>query len=111
MLRWGRKDMYVDLGAERLLAAEKGIRRIAVETKSFRSRSELDDLEKALGQYILYRAVLQRVDPERELWLAIAREIKEDVFEEPIGEILLNDLSVRLAVFDPAQEVLLQWIK
>lgn len=30
-LSWGRKDVYVDLGAERLLAAEKGTQRIAVE--------------------------------------------------------------------------------
>lgn len=30
-LRWGKKDMFVDLGAEKLLAAEKGERKIAVE--------------------------------------------------------------------------------
>ena len=34
-LRWGKKDYYVDIGAERLLAAEKPGRRIAVEIKSF----------------------------------------------------------------------------
>ena len=28
-LEWGGKDMYVDLGAEELLAAEKGGRQIA----------------------------------------------------------------------------------
>jgi XisH protein len=33
-LQWGLKDMFVDLGAERLLAAEKDHRRIAVEVKS-----------------------------------------------------------------------------
>ena len=30
-LIWGRKDVFVDIGAERLLAAEKGSQRIAVE--------------------------------------------------------------------------------
>ena len=34
-LSWGGKDMYVDLGAERLLAAEKAGQRIAVEVKEF----------------------------------------------------------------------------
>ncbi len=53
-LPWGQKDLYVDLGAEQLLAAEKGARRIAVEFKSFLGRSEIDDLEKALGQFLLY---------------------------------------------------------
>ncbi len=45
-LKWGVKDMYVDLGAEQLLAAEKGLRKIAVEIKSFIGPSEPDDLER-----------------------------------------------------------------
>ncbi len=48
-LRWRVRDLYVDLGAERLLAAEKGQQKIAVEIKSFRGLSVVDDLEKASG--------------------------------------------------------------
>jgi hypothetical protein len=44
-LPWGKKDLYVDLGAEQLLAAEKGQRQIAVEIQSFLGKSEVDDLE------------------------------------------------------------------
>jgi len=51
-LVYGRQDVFVDLGAEKLIAAEKGSRKIAVEIKSFSGRSEVADLEKALGQYI-----------------------------------------------------------
>jgi len=57
-LQWGVKDMFVDLGAERLLAAEKGQRKIAVEVKSFLGLSEMEDLEQAIGQYIVYHDVL-----------------------------------------------------
>ena len=53
VLRWGTTDVYVDLGAEQLLAAEKHGQKIAVEIKSFVGRSDVDDLEKALGQYLL----------------------------------------------------------
>ncbi len=56
-LTWGAKDMYVDLGVEQFLAAEKGLIKIAVKIKSFRGLSEMEDLEKALGQYILYHDV------------------------------------------------------
>ena len=42
--------MYVDLGAERLIVAEKAEQRIAVEIKSCVGDSEIDDLEKAIGQ-------------------------------------------------------------
>ena len=56
-VKWGKKDMYVDLGAEQLLAAEKDQRKIAVEVKSFLGHSEMADLEQAIGQYTVYHDV------------------------------------------------------
>jgi hypothetical protein len=40
-LQWGAKDIYVDLGAEQLLAAEKTGWKIAVEIKSFTGPAEV----------------------------------------------------------------------
>jgi XisH protein len=108
-LQWGRKDMYVDLGAEQLLAAEKGMQKIAVEIKSFSGLSEMDDLEKALGQYILYHDVLQRVEPDRSLYLAVNEAIFVDLFEEPVGTLLIENGRIRLLVFDPQEEVIRRW--
>jgi hypothetical protein len=70
-LKVGKKDLFIDLGAEKLLAADKGTEKIAVEIKSFVSPSEIRDLEVALGQYVLYQNVLKRIAPERTLYLAI----------------------------------------
>jgi len=109
-LHWGLKDMYVDLGAEQLLAAEKDARKIAVEIKSFVGLSEMDDLEKAIGQYVVYHDVLLQVEPERELYLAVNEETFVNLFEEPIGKLLLDNRRVRLLVFDPQTEVIRQWI-
>ena len=109
-LKWGKKDLYVDLGAERLVAAEKGNRKIAIEVKTFISLSEMEDLEKAAGQFVLYRSVLAKVEPDRELYLAINIEKFTDVFEEPIGQLLVEDLHLRLIVFDPKMEVIRKWI-
>jgi len=81
-LTWGDKDLYVDLGAERLMAAEKSGQRIAVEIKSFVGDSGVDDLEKAVGQYVLYRAVLAQREPERVLFLAVPELIIRDVFAQ-----------------------------
>ncbi len=52
-LRIGGRSAFVDLGAEKLFAAEKEGKRIAVEVKSFISPSPIKDLEQALGQYIM----------------------------------------------------------
>ncbi|HEY9692392.1 MAG TPA: XisH family protein [Oculatellaceae cyanobacterium] len=109
-LKWGKKDMYVDLGAEQLLAAQRAEQKIAVEIKSFTGLSEMSDLEKAIGQYIVYHDVLAQVESERKLYLAVSEEVATGLFEEPIGELLLRNNRVRLIVFDPLTEAIVKWI-
>lgn len=108
-LRWGTKDMYVDLGAERFLGAAKGDRKIAVEVKSFVSPSLMDALEKAIGQFVLYDDVLERVEPDRTLYLAVSADIYHELFEEPVGQLLLAKGRFRLLVVSTEAEVIEQW--
>lgn len=110
ILIWGADSVYVDLGAEQLLAAEKEGRKIAVEIKSFVGKSRLHALENALGQYILYYDVLVKTEPDRVLYLAVHEEAFLSVFEERIGRLLLENNRVKLIVFDRKREVILQWI-
>lgn len=109
-LRWGKQDMYVDLGAEKLLLAVKGQQQIAVEIKTFGSPSSIADAQQSLGQYFIYLAVIKRSEPQRKLDLALHEEIYQDFFTEPLGEILLSDYKVPLIIFDPDHEVIVQWI-
>ncbi|MFM1843300.1 MAG: hypothetical protein RLZZ490_2042, partial [Cyanobacteriota bacterium] len=108
-LRKGKR-LFVDLGAERLIAAEKDTQKIAVEIKSFVGASVMKDLEEALGQFMLYFQLLSRYDPERTLYLAVAEDIRKTVFEEEAGEILIENSIIRLITFDPIQEAIVQWI-
>lgn len=110
-LKWGAKDMYVDLGAREILAAEKSGRKIGVEIKSFTGPSEMRELEQALGQYMIYSDVLEHTEPERMLYLAVPDEIFSDLFEEPIGRLIIEKHTIRLIVFDPVAEVIVQWIQ
>ena len=109
-LAYGGRNLYVDLGAENLLAAVRGGRRIAVEIKSFVSDSDLADLENALGQYVLYRDVLARVEPERVLYLAIPRFAHESTFKDQFGQMVVEQQRLRLIIFEVDQEEPLQWI-
>ena len=109
-MRWGKKDMYIDLAAEKLLVAAKGEQQIAVEVKTFGGPSSIADAQKSLGQYFIYRSVIKRVEPHRKLYLASHEEVYDEFFTEPLGEILLIDYQVPLLVFDPDQEVIVQWI-
>lgn len=109
-LKVGKKDLFIDLGAEKLLTAERGVEKIAVEIKSFVGASEIKDLEIALGQYILYQNILARLEPERLLYLDIRETSFAKVFEQEVGKILLENKVLKLLVFNPETEVITQWI-
>jgi hypothetical protein len=101
--------MYVDLGAEKILAAEKAGQKIGVEIKSFIGASELSDIETAIGQYFVYRSVMARTEPDRKLYLAVHKEVFLDIFEEPLGRLLLEDYHVPMIVFDFKTEEIIRW--
>lgn len=106
----GARGVYVDLGAEKLLIAEREGRKIAVEIKSFLSPSPVKDLENALGQYILYEDIMALSQPDRTLYRAVHEEIYLDFFAEEIVQLILNNKRMKLIIFDPVQEVITRWI-
>lgn len=109
-VRIGRKRLKMDLGAERLISAEKGTRKIVVEIKSFVGRSDIKDLQQALGQYMMYYQVLIAKNIDRELYLAIPYRTYKNTFQNEIGQLLLQNELLRLIVFDEEQEVIVEWI-
>lgn len=80
-MRIGKKRLFADLGAERLISAERGVEKIAVEIKSFLSPSDVYDLEQMLGQYVLYRRLIARREPERVLYVAVTQATFTEVFQ------------------------------
>ena len=109
-LELDERKLYADFGAERLLAAERGTEKIAVEIKTFRSPSPIADLEQAIGQYSLYEDILQLLDAERALYLAIPEEAFTQIFSERIGQLALEKRIKRAFVFHPTREEIVQWL-
>ncbi|GAB1540112.1 hypothetical protein NUACC21_27810 [Scytonema sp. NUACC21] len=103
-------DLHLVLSEQRLLAAEQGNKKIAVEIKSFVSPSEMEDLKYAIGGFVTYRAVIQRIEPERTLYLAVRDNVFTALFEEPIGKLLIESENLYLIVFNPDSETIVQWI-
>lgn len=108
-MAFGQRAVFVDLGAERVLAAEKGNEKIAVEIKVFQGASDIRDLEIALGQYVFYRSLLTRFEPGRQLFLAVPESVFVSTLDEPIARPVLDDLSVSLIAFDPQEEKIVIW--
>jgi hypothetical protein len=74
------EDMYVDLGAEKILAAERDSEKIAVEIKSFVRASAISEFHTALGQFLNYRFALSEQEPERKLYLAVPNDTYTSFF-------------------------------
>ena len=110
LLAYGGRDLYVDLGAEHTIGAEKGGRKIGVEIKSFVGASDVHELEVALGQYALYRDILSEVEPDRLLYLAIPIRIEEGIFSDPLGQLVVRKQQLRLIIFDEAQPRIMKWM-
>lgn len=108
-LKSGGVEMEIDLGAERLLAAERQDQKIAVEVKSFlASSSTISEFHRALGQFINYRVALRSVDPERVLYLAVPKPTYQSFFQLDLVRVVSEENSLRLVVYDvPSVEITL----
>ena len=101
----------IDFGAEKVIAAERGAEKIAVEAKSFLETSFAHEFHGILGQYLNYRAGLKRLEPNRQLFLAVPLEIWEVEFQR-IGIVnSINDYDVKFFVYDPVSKIIRQWRK
>jgi XisH protein len=59
---------------------------------------------------IMYSRILQKLEPDRQLYLAVNRSISEGLFNEEVGKLLLDEPGFRMIVFDPSVEEIIQWI-
>jgi len=109
-LEIGEKTLSADLGAERLVSAEKGSRKIVVEVRSFVGRSDVRDLQRAVGQYVMYLRILRKAGTDSHLYLAVRERTYETVFCIELGQLFLTDSLIRLIVFDDKKEVITKWI-
>ena len=107
----GFVDFYVDLGAERLIAATKDEETIAIEIKTFLAPSTISEFHTAVGQFINYRIALEGVEPSRVLYLAIPLEIYKRFFKYPFIQTVIERNSIPLLVYDTSKQEISQWIK
>jgi hypothetical protein len=103
-------DFEIDLAAEQLLAAELEGQKIAVEVKSFISPSNVSEFHTALGQFLNYRDALEKIEPERQLFLAVRVPIYETFFQRKFIASAVERYQLRLVIYDVQQELIHQWL-
>jgi hypothetical protein len=111
LIPFGDRRLFIDLGAERVtIGAERGSERIAVEIASFVADSPGRDLQEAVGQFVVYRALLAQTEPERTLFLAVSTRVQDSVLSEPLGQLVAAEVRLRVLVFDAQQQKVVRWI-
>jgi hypothetical protein len=101
------RHLWVDLEAVR--SSDRTL--VLIEVKGFRSDSPVTDLANALGQYLLYRLVLEKeVDLSTRLYVAVPQYAFDGILSEKIGLEVREKIGFPLIVVDMDNEVIAQWI-
>jgi hypothetical protein len=108
-LKVGGVDFFIDLGAEKLIAAERDGQKIAVEIKSFINPSSTADFHLAIGQFINYRVALKVAEPDRRLILAIPDTAYNTFFQKSFPQMVIEEYQLYLLVYDLEKEVIVLW--
>jgi hypothetical protein len=106
------RTLSIDLGGEKIIGAEKGPEKIAVEIKSFLKESFIYDFYEAFGQYLVYEDFLAEQDPERTLYLAVTEEFFAKKFENDNDVLrICRKYKVKILIIDAQNQIIEQWIR
>lgn len=111
IIQYRSTKLYADLGAERPIAAERDQEKIVVEVKSFVSASQFQDLKEALGQYDIYRYLLEENRVDRKLYVAISALTYNNFFQRDVIQLIIQKHQLPMIIVDTELEEILQWIE
>lgn len=108
-IRYEEVKLFADLAGEKTIAATKKNQNIVIEIKSFLGRSSMREFETALGQYLIYTAILSLENPEYQVYLAIGEKVYHEFFQQVGIKFILKKYQVYLLVVDLEKETIIQW--
>ncbi|MCP4111889.1 MAG: XisH protein [Desulfobacteraceae bacterium] len=104
-------ELFADLAAERTpIVAKKDGQKIVVEIKTFGGRSFVKDLQQALGQYTIYRDLMELTGAENELYLAISEFVYNEFFMQRATQAIVQRHQLLLIVVNIEREEIVRWI-
>ena len=108
-LRADGLTFFADIQAQHTNGSVQQI--IIVEVKCFSDeRFDQDELYRAIGQYLIYRSVLQIRAPQLPLYLAIPSSVYDRLFRKSVVQNVIMDNQIKLLVIDVDLEEIIQWV-
>jgi len=102
--------LSTDLGAEKVIIAERGPTKIAVEVKSFIHMSILHEFLVASGQYHSYSKIMRKNDPERLLYVAMPEFAYNHLLRFDWACEVMADLEMKIILYDTEKISIEKWI-
>lgn len=119
--RWNVEDDYfirsggigftIDLAAEKIIVAERGLERILVEVKSFGNPSLIYSFHEALGQYLDYRGALKDEGINRKLYLAVSESTYRQLRKKPFYQRRFKEHSIKQLIVNVENKTIVKWIE
>lgn len=103
------EPLSADLGAEKLIAANKGQEKILVEIKSFLRESLVYEFHRAIGQIVSYQINMEIQEPDRRIFLAIPKFAWAKMATQAFYEAVLLRESIHCLIFDPETKSVVLW--
>jgi XisH protein len=100
-----------DLGAEKILVAEKGLTKIAVEIKSFLNPSMIHDFLRASGQFNGYNIVIKKKQMNRILYLAMPIFAYDKLITYEFIKDIIEEVHIKFILFDEQEKIIVSWIE
>ncbi|WP_254568069.1 element excision factor XisH family protein [Oscillatoria sp. HE19RPO] len=110
ILKYRRTTLYADLGVERAISVQRHNQKLVIEIKSFVGVSKIQDLKEALGQLDIYSYILEEIEPDRKLYLAVSTTTYQNIFQLDIAQLILKKRYLPLIIVDLETEEITQWI-
>ena len=105
----GGHNFFIDLGAERIIGAEKNGENIAVEIKSFSGASPMYTFYEILGQFLVYKMALREQSKIWELYIAISDIGFKKLDDSPIFSKAIQEYQLKFVVIHPASQSIIEW--
>lgn len=103
------EPLSADLGAEKLIAANRGKDKILVEIKSFLRESLVYEFHRAIGQIVSYQINMEIQEPDRVIYLAIPKFAWDKMTSQPFYEAVLQREHIHCLIFDPETNSVVSW--
>jgi hypothetical protein len=106
----GKIPMQIDLGADKLIGAERAGEKIAVEIKTFNMSSFITSFYEAIGKYIVYREALLEVESDRILYLAVPKTMFDEYGNEPLVARVFAVNKIKIIIYEPQTQIITSWL-